>query len=100
MTSIRTAGLTKDFGDLRAVNEIDLPVRAIPHRRQRCPHGQPDRSNGRQVRLAGVAGGPPRCPCPTGRRGSLADRVPRHQGSHPRPCERRAASSGRRMSRD
>ena len=25
MASIRTAGLTKDFGDLRAVNEIDLP---------------------------------------------------------------------------
>jgi len=24
MASIRTAGLTKDFGDLRAVNEIDL----------------------------------------------------------------------------
>ena len=26
MGSIRTAGLTKDFGDLRAVNEIDLDV--------------------------------------------------------------------------
>jgi hypothetical protein len=25
MASIRTAGLAKDFGDLRAVNEIDLP---------------------------------------------------------------------------
>jgi ABC-type multidrug transport system ATPase subunit len=26
MASIRTAGLTKDFGDLRAVNEIDLDL--------------------------------------------------------------------------
>ncbi|MBA2717792.1 MAG: ATP-binding cassette domain-containing protein [Chloroflexi bacterium] len=26
MASIRTAGLTKDFGDLRAVNEIDLAL--------------------------------------------------------------------------
>jgi hypothetical protein len=26
MASIRTAGLTKDFGDLRAVNEIDLDI--------------------------------------------------------------------------
>jgi hypothetical protein len=25
MASIRTADLTRDFGDLRAVNEIDLP---------------------------------------------------------------------------
>ena len=27
MASIRTAGLTKDFGDLRAVNEINSPAR-------------------------------------------------------------------------
>jgi ABC-2 type transport system ATP-binding protein len=26
LASIRTAGLTKDFGDLRAVNEIDLDL--------------------------------------------------------------------------
>ena len=26
MASIRTAGLTKNFGDLRAVNEIDLDL--------------------------------------------------------------------------
>lgn len=26
MASIRSAGLTKDFGDLRAVNEIDLDL--------------------------------------------------------------------------
>jgi hypothetical protein len=26
MASIRTAGLTKDFGDLRAVNEINLDL--------------------------------------------------------------------------
>jgi ABC-2 type transport system ATP-binding protein len=26
MASIRTSGLTKDFGDLRAVNEIDLDL--------------------------------------------------------------------------
>lgn len=36
MASIRTAGMTRDFGDLRAVNEIDSPSRRLDDEREAC----------------------------------------------------------------
>ena len=58
MASIRTVGLTKDFGDLLAVNEIDLdlPEGGVAgfRRSERCgqvhhdPHaGRPDQADQR-----------------------------------------------------
>ena len=63
MALIRTSGLTKDFGDLRAVNEIDLDTLEVTRKETRMGTRVANRvrsASTMQAMVQGVYGGPDR----------------------------------------